>query len=291
MDHLETRELRYFIAVAEELHFGRAADRLSIAQPALSKTIRRMESRLKVQLLRRSSRSVTLTPSGAALLEHGRHALSAMTIAVQAAQRVGHNQPLRLVMKPGGDADLLSGILTAYAQQPHARQVDILFSGSTDRSEYLLRGLADVGLLYAPFDDLTGLAVKTLHTEDRVAVLPDTHHLASRTAISLEELTGEPFPRWRGVPPDSLDQPTGGAEPNDDLRIGDVAELAALVRIGRAVAVLPRSLVMPTPPGIACVTVEDTRPSRIVIARRESDHRDSVIALIRAATAITHSEC
>ena len=102
MAALETRELEYFVAVAEELHFGRAAVRLSIAQPALSKAIRRVESRLGVALLVRSSRHVSLTPAGEALLEHGRHALNAVSAAVQRARRAGDSEArLRLVIKPG----------------------------------------------------------------------------------------------------------------------------------------------------------------------------------------------
>ena len=78
MAELETRDLEYFLAVADELHFGRAAVRLSIAQPALSKAIRRIEHRLGVPLFVRSSRHVELTEPGKALQEHGRHALNAV---------------------------------------------------------------------------------------------------------------------------------------------------------------------------------------------------------------------
>ncbi|MEW1660322.1 LysR family transcriptional regulator [Streptomyces sp. NPDC093707] len=275
MDLLEIRELRYFVAVAEELHFGRAAARLAIAQPALSKTIRRIESRLHVQLFDRTSRSVALTPAGAALLEHGRHALNAMTVAVQNAQRAAGDKPLRFVIKPGGDANLLSGILAAYAQHPCARQVDILFSGATDRTDHLHDGRADAALLYAPFDDLTGLAAETLHVEDRVAVLPEGHRLAERDGINLDDLSDEVFPRWPGVPGEG-----------DGPEIAHAAELIALVRIGRVVAVVPRSLITPVPPGIACVPVADAGPSQIVIARREHDHRDHVTALITAAASL-----
>ncbi|MGW4077465.1 LysR family transcriptional regulator [Streptomyces asiaticus] len=275
MDLLEVRELRYFVAVAEELHFGRAAARLSIAQPALSKTIQRIESRLRVQLFDRTSRSVALTPAGAALLEHGRHALNAMTIAIQSTQRAAGDEPLRFVIKPGGDANLLSGILAAYAQHPRARQVDILFSGATDRTDHLHDGRADAALLYAPFDDLTGLAAETLHVEDRVAVLPDGHRLAARDSIILDDLDDEVFPRWPGVPDDG-----NGPE------IADAAALIALVRIGRVIAVVPRSLITPAPPGIVCVPVTDAGPSQIVIARREHDHRDHVTALITAAASL-----
>ncbi len=275
MDPLEVRELRYFLTVAEELHFGRAAGRLSIAQPALSKTIQRTEARLGVQLFTRTSRNVTLTRAGEALLEHGRVALTAMTAAVQSAQRAGRDDHLRLVLKPGGDANLLSGILAAYATTPGAHQVDILFSGSTDRVDHLLDGRADVALLYAPFDDLTGLAHEELRTEDRVAVLPATHRLADRAAVHLADLKDETFPRWRGV---------GGAV-GQGPEVADVAELIPLVAIGRVIAVLPRSLVSPVPPGLVMVTVEDAEPSHLLVAHLAHDNRDSVRAFVHAARA------
>lgn len=276
MDTLEIRELRYFVAVAEEMHFGRAAARLRIAQPALTKTVQRIEARLRVRLFDRTSRSVVLTPAGAALLEHGRHALNAMTIAVQHAQRAAADAPLRFVIKAGGDANLLSGILAAYAAQPHTRQVEILFSGPADRTDFLREGRADAGLLYAPFDDLTGLAAETLHVEDRVAVLPEGHRLATRADVGLNDLKGEVFPRWPGVPDD-------GDSDGDGPEIADAAELVSLVRLGRLVAVLPRSLMTPAPPGIVCVPVADAGPSRIVLARREDDHREHIKALMAAA--------
>ncbi|MFD7919779.1 LysR family transcriptional regulator [Streptomyces sp. NPDC059740] len=277
MDLLEIRELRHFVTVAEELHFGRAADRLAVAQPALSKTIKRIESRLHVTLFDRTSRSVVLTPAGAALLEHGRHALNAMTVAVQNTQHATGDAPLRFVIKPGGDADLLSGILAAYAEQPGARRVDILFSGATDRTDHLHDGRADAGLLYAPFDDLDGLATETLHVEDRVAILPEEHRLAGHDIVSLGDLADETFPRWPGVP---------GSGSGPEITVA--SELIALVRIGRVVAVLPRSLITPVPPGIVCVPVPDAGPSRIVIARRDDDHRDHVTALIAAAASLRH---
>jgi DNA-binding transcriptional LysR family regulator len=105
MDHIETRELRYFIAVAEELHFGRAAARLGIAQPPLSRAIRRLEHRMGVTLLERTSRRARLTVAGEVLLTEARTALEAVAAATRRAQRAG--APLRrlvLTMKPGGDA-------------------------------------------------------------------------------------------------------------------------------------------------------------------------------------------
>lgn len=276
MAELETRELEYFMAVAGELHFGRAAVRLSIAQPALSKAIQRIESRLGVPLFVRSSRHVELTPAGRALQEHGRHALNAVSAAVRNARHAGDpHAHLRLVLKPGGDAGLLSGILAQYAHQPDARRVDILFSGPADRAAFLRDGRADVGLLYAPFDDLDGLAHETLHTEDRVVIVPCGHRLAGRASVLIADLDGETLPRWKGVP--------GGNGTGPE--VADVVQLLQMIAVGRMIGVLPRSLVDPVPSGLVCVPVTDTPPSRLVLAWNEQDRRPLVASFVAAALA------
>ncbi|MBE3009892.1 LysR family transcriptional regulator [Microbispora sp. NEAU-D428] len=274
MIELQTRELEYFIALADELHFGRAAVRLSIAQPALSKAIRRIETRLGVPLFIRSSRHVELTPAGKALQEHGRHALNAVSAAVRHAQRAGDTRAhLRLVLKPGGDAGLLSGLLAEYAHQPDARQVDILFSGPADRADFLRDGRADVGLLYAPFDDLDGLAHETLHTEDRVVIVPAGHRLARHTSVRMSDLEGETLPRWKGIP--------GGDGTGPE--VADVVQMLQMITVGRMIGVLPRSLVEPVPAGLVCVAVADAPPSRLVLAWIAEDRRPLVASFVAAA--------
>ncbi|WP_064457439.1 LysR family transcriptional regulator [Streptomyces hygroscopicus] len=274
MIELETRELEYVIALADELHFRRAAARLSIAQPALSKAIRRIESRLGVQLFIRSSRHVGLTPAGEALREHGRHALNAVSAAVRNARRAGDTQArLRLVLKPGGDAGLLSAILAEYAHQPAARQVDILFSGPADRTDFLRDGRADVGLLYAPFDDLDGLAHETLHAEDRVVIVPSGHRLARHASVRMSDLEGETLPCWKGVPG------SDGTGPE----VADVVQMLHMIKVHRMIAVLPRSLVEPVPAGLVCVPVTDAPPSRLVLAWNEEDRRPLVASFVTAA--------
>ncbi|WP_306334578.1 LysR family transcriptional regulator [Streptomyces sp. KL118A] len=274
MVELETRELEYFVALADELHFGRAAVRLSIAQPALSKAIRRIESRLGVPLFIRSSRHVELTPAGEALREHGRHALNAVGAAVRHARRAGEvHDHLRLVLKPGGDAGLLSGILAEYARRPDARRVDILFSGPADRADFLHDGRADVGLLYAPFDDLDGLAHETLHAEDRVAIVPSGHRLAGHASVRMSDLAGEALPRWKGVP--------GGDGTGPE--VADVTQMLHMITVSRMVGVLPRSLVEPVPEGLVRVPVTDAPPSRLVLAWNERDRRPLVAAFVAAA--------
>ncbi|MFE4869896.1 LysR family transcriptional regulator [Streptomyces sp. NPDC056682] len=273
MMELETRELEYFLAVADELHFGRAAVRLSIAQPALSKAIQRIESRLGVPLLIRSSRHVELTPAGEVLQEHGRHALNAVSAAVRRTRRAGDTRAhLRLVLKPGGDAGLLSAILAEYAHQHDASRVDILFSGPADRSDFLRDGRADVGLLFVPFDDLDGLAHETLHTDDRVVIVPSGHRLAGHASVRMADLEGETLPRWKGVPGG------GGTGPE----VTDVLQLLHMITVSRMIGVLPRSLVEHLPPGLVCIPVADAPPSRLVLAWNEQDRRPTVASFVAA---------
>jgi DNA-binding transcriptional LysR family regulator len=171
MDRLETRELAYFLAVADELHFGRAAARLDIAQPGLSKTVRQLERRLGVTLFERTSRAVALTEAGRVLSREARVVLEAVAAAALRTQRAGTPDPrLILAMKPGGDAGLLPAILTAYEGEPEVLPVEVVLG--VDPAGMLREGQADAALLYAPPDELGGLDTEPLLTEAPVAVLP-----------------------------------------------------------------------------------------------------------------------
>src|SRR5581483_400298 len=150
MDELETRQLRYFVAVAEELHFGRAAERLGIAQPPLSKAIRDLERQLGVQLLNRTTRRVTLTPAGETLLTDARAVLLATAAAARRARRAVHPEPrLRLALKADFDAGLLSPILDVYEALP----VELVLGGPGEQVPALRDGRADVALVVTPFDE------------------------------------------------------------------------------------------------------------------------------------------
>lgn len=280
MAALETRELQYFVAVAEELHFGRAATRLSIAQPALSKAIIRLERRLGVSLLVRDSRAVSLTAAGSALLEQGRVALDAISLASARARRAGSGEkPLRLAVKPDVDPALLAEILAAYEGTTGARPVDIVLTGNTDCADHLRDGRADVALLYTPFDDLRTLHHKVLSVEGRVAVLPAGHRLAHHAELRLADLADESMPWWKGMP-------EGGTGPE----ISELPQLVQLVVLGRAVAVLPRSLIDPVPPGLVCVPVNDAPTSSFVVAWAENVRSTAVIAFADAIAALARPQ-
>ena len=198
MDEIELRELRYFIAVAEELNFTWAAARLGMAQPPLSAAIGKLERKLGVRLLERTSRRVTLTPAGAVLLEQGRIAVEGVGAAIERTRRKGTQADrLTVAVKPGTSTDLLKKIMQAYAQDPRMPQVHLLFGHPGGPAAAVRGGAADVAILRAPFDR-RGLDTELLLTEPRVAVLPAGHPLAGRAELRRADLAGQPMPRWAG---------------------------------------------------------------------------------------------
>src|SRR5882757_10825187 len=167
MSDLEVRQLRYFVAVAEELHFGRAAQRLGMAQPPLSRAIREMERQLGVTLLERTTRQVSLTPAGEVLLRDARTALDAVTAAARRARQAGKPEPvLRLALKADYDGGLLPEIFAAYQKEPAALPVELVLGGPEQQEPALRDGRADLGLVPRPFDE-RGLDVEPLLTEPR----------------------------------------------------------------------------------------------------------------------------
>lgn len=268
MDRVETRELAYFLAVADELHFGRAAGRLGIAQPALSKAVQRLERRLGVGLFERSSRAVALTPAGRVLATEARYALDAVSAAVQRARRAAGGDPgLVLAMKPGGDAGMLPAVLAAYERDPQAVPVHVVFDA--DRARLLRDGRADAALLYDPGDDLRGLDVQPLLTEPALAVLPASHRLAGRPSLRMADLDGEPLHR------------------RDD-GVGSIDELMHRIALGQTVAVLPRSLTTPLRDDLASVPVTDVPASTLALAWPAHSTSPAVAALARAAADSRH---
>lgn len=280
---METRELRYFVAVAEELHFGRAAQRLGIAQPPLSRAIRQLERRLGVELLRRTSRTVTLTEAGSVLLHEGRAALDAVDAADRRTRRAaltatGH-PGLVLVTKAGASAELLAKLLDAYAAEPGAVTVDVLLCGIGQQERLLRDGRADVALLHRPFDSTAGFDAEELSTEGQVVVLPAGHYLTGRTHLRMADVTalpGLPMPRWPG--------PDGTYPDGPGPQVRDHVQLYQLIALGRAAAVLPESCQAHLRDDLAAVPVLDAPAVTTVIAWPPHSRSLALAGLVRAAT-------
>ena len=188
MNRPEARELQYFVAVAEELHFGRAAERLGIEQPPLSRAISRLERHLGVRLLERTTRSVALTPAGSVLLEESRVALDAIDAATRRAQRAGAEEAvLPVALKSEGDASLLRLVLSAYEREDDAIPIEVVMATWGQEAAMLRDGRAEVALLRTPFDE-RGLDYEKLLTEPRLVSMHADHRLASRRRLRLADL-------------------------------------------------------------------------------------------------------
>ncbi|WP_179956792.1 LysR family transcriptional regulator [Amycolatopsis anabasis] len=277
MDRLETRELAYFVAVAEELHFGRAAERLGIAQPPLSRAIKQLERRLGVELLRRSSRRVELTEAGAVLLHEGTKALDTVAAAARRARRAGQaGRRLVLALKPGIDGDLLPEILAAYESDPDAVPVEVLVCGAGEQVAALRDGRADLALVPGTDRDLTGFDQEELLRERQIAVLPRRHRFAGRAALRLSDLDGEPMP-YR---PSRTTAATG-----PDIR--DAGQLMQLIALGRVIAVLPESMLDHLRHDLVGVPVLDAEPTAVLIAWPEDSRSRPLAAFVRIATRVS----
>ncbi|MGC4745937.1 LysR family transcriptional regulator [Micromonospora sp. DT201] len=279
---METRELRYFVAVAEELHFGRAAQRLGIAQPPLSRAIAQLERRLGVALLERTSRTVALTEAGSVLLVEGRAAIDAVEAAERRTRRAalaGAGQPgLVLVTKAGASGELLSKLLDAYAAEPGAVPVEVLLCGMGEQERLLRDGRADVALLHRPFNSTVGLDTEELRTEGQVVVLPAGHPLTAQAQVRMADVAALP-----GLPPPRRPGPDGTYPDGPGPQIRDNTQLYQLIALGRASAVLPESCRADLRSDLAAVPVSDAPTVTTVIAWPPHSRSLALAGLIRAA--------
>ncbi|MBE1876284.1 LysR family transcriptional regulator [Myceligenerans pegani] len=300
MDGIEVRELRYFVAVAEELSFSRAAERLGMAQPPLSRAIRQLERRLGGTLFHRDTRRVGLTELGETLLDEARYALDVLAGVGRRASRAAQDTPtLVATAKPGVATGMLPRILAAYACLPGAVPVETVVSGYREQADMVRDGRADVALV-SSFFDRRGLDSEPLTTEPRAAALPAGHPLARREELRCADLHGEPMPQWPEATPaeraywsgrDHHVAETRGRLAEDESAevrgptVSDPGQLIEVVALGQAVALIPRSLADANPrPDIVYRPVTDASPYTISLAWSEGSRSPHLARLVRAAT-------
>ncbi|MEM7120234.1 MAG: LysR family transcriptional regulator [Pseudomonadota bacterium] len=195
MRPLDSRRLRFFVAVAETLHFGQAAERLGMTQPPLTAQIKRLEEELETQLFVRTSRRVTLTPAGAVLLDEAKRILSDLERAAEITRLTGMGQAgrLRIGFVSTADYSLLPVLLRRF-RETYPRIELILLEMTTDTQiEAFARGELDIGLL-VPTSPLGNLKSASLLNEDLVLAIPESHPLAEEAdAIDVARLEALPF--------------------------------------------------------------------------------------------------
>lgn len=192
---MELRHLTAFLAVAEELHFGRAAKRLQMAQPPLSQQIRQLEKELGVQLFERNTRSVRLTNAGQSFLEPARTVLQDLDTATRAAKAAGRGEYGRVTVGfAGASSHETLPLLTRAVRAAHPG-IELVLAGQTYANVALARvaeGSLDLGFVRLPVTQ-PGVATRVIAEEELVCALPSDHRLARRDHILLADLAEDPF--------------------------------------------------------------------------------------------------
>jgi DNA-binding transcriptional LysR family regulator len=270
MERLDLRLVEYFVAVADELHFGRAAARLHIAQPSLSQQIRKLETQVGVPLLVRTSRRVELTPAGATLQREGKRTLATAERALRAA-RAAAGERLTIGFYGSAASGLLTDVLNALNQRLPAVEV-VLRELELSHVEDITDGRVDIAFTRLRPGE-ADLEVEVLATQARVVALPAAHPLASRDSVAFADLRDESFitgpqthnPGWRAQW--LAEQQRHGLPGRISAEAASVQEILTLVATGRGVCLVPAPAAALYPRAeVAYVTVRDAEPAIVSLA-------------------------
>ncbi|MFG3551538.1 LysR family transcriptional regulator [Streptomyces sp. NPDC047725] len=291
---LDLRHLRYFLAVAEELHFGRAARRLNIAQPALSQQIRQLEKIVGVDLFRRTSRSVRLTDAGATFQPRARDLLGRLAADLDEAGRVGRGEAGRLdVAFITSATAIVSERLREFSRRRPDVQIKLHDGFTVDVLAALERGTADIGVV-RDAEERDDIDLSPLTTERFVAVIPAEHPAARSDHVEARTLSADPlilFPRTAGAQAfDVNTQPLRDA--GIDVQVAQECSnwhtIIMLVAAGLGVTIAPYSVTTLLPPGARRLELDGPpAESRILMATRRGDNRPLVRAFIAASESVS----
>ncbi|MEU8751035.1 LysR family transcriptional regulator [Streptomyces chartreusis] len=283
---VHVRDLRYFVSVAEELHFTRAAERLYVSQPALSKQVRALERHLGVELFRRDPQGVTLTEAGAALLPHARRVLDAWSegSAALEAARVAARSTLVVGMSTSpGRGGLLPAIRSRFTAAHPDTVLRLRQVSWEDPTAGLADGDADIAFVWLPLPDAERYGWTVVAEEPRLVALPQTHRLASRPEIDFADLMDEPFlalPAGAGPLRDywlALEE-RAGRPPRIGAEIAGTEETYEALVAGLGVCLVATgNAPLITLGGVVTRPVRGLAPSRFALAWRREDARRPLV--------------
>ena len=290
---VDLRKLRYFLAVAEELHFGRAAERLHIAQPVLSRQIRALEGELGAELFMRDRRGTVLTPAGEQLVHDAKPLLSGADALLRRVRAAGEGVTrFTIGFMPG---ITLTPVVRLLRERHPGLEVRMLRTDWHDQVDVLHNARADVGIVRLPIDP-AGLEITPLYTEPRLAMVASSHRLAGKKAVHVADLAADHLlqdpdavPEWRDV---AVELRTGERRPVPVIR--SVEEKLELVAGGEGIAVIPASTAnFYTRPGIEAIPVEDLGPNHVAAAWPTGRTTGLIQEFVDAATALLpeHEAC
>ncbi len=246
---IELRHLRYFIAVAEELHFGRAAERLHMAQPPLSQQIKQLEDLLGFKLFERTKRSVQLTEAGQGFLAESYRLFRQLEQAIETGRQVSRGEKGQLVIGFVSSAayNVLPEILRRFRSLVPDVRLELHELPTNEQVEWLQEGKIDVGFLRPPIEN-SSLNLITIVREPMVVALPEQHPLGHKPKIALSSLANDAFVLFpRPLSPQAYDQiislcQQAGFSPNVVQEAMQMQTIVSLVAGGIGVAIVPISL-------------------------------------------------
>jgi DNA-binding transcriptional LysR family regulator len=294
---MELRHLRYFITVAEELHFGRAAARLHIAQPPLSQQIRRLEQELHVPLLRRTSRHVELTPVGRLFLLEARQTVAQADRAIRIAQRASRGEIGQLFVGCTPWADFTSGpqVIRGFGKRHPRIEIELQSLSSAEQISALEDGRLDVGILRPPVNS-RALMTESLLTERLVVAFPRGHRFAAHHRVPWRELADEAYvllsrrraPTFDGIVSQACAD--AGLRLNVRYEVDHPQAVLALVAAGLGVSLAPATFAALKSAGIAYRGLRPVGPVlRTIVAWRREGGSPLVQRFLRVARTLTRS--
>ena len=281
---MELHHLRHFVAVAEELHFGRAAARLHMAQPALSQSIQRLEASLGVELFRRSRSAVVPTPAGHALLPHARDTLVQAELAERVARRAAEGEfaRLRVGFVPWSLTRALPQAIRRFRRRWQGVQVRLYERVSRQQVASLRAGELDLAVISLRMTDTAGLETRVVETSRLVAAVPSTWPLAARGELRFADLADQPFvifpPAFSPAAHAAFEVAcrAAGFQPNVIQETAQPFTMLNMVANELGVALIQSTAAAMTIEGVTLVDIVDAPPSF-----------DTEIALVWTPTAMT----
>lgn len=297
-EQVELRHLKYFVAVAEQLHFGLAADTLGITQPALSQQLRQLETLLDTTLLHRTSRRVQLTAAGEVLLDRAVALLSRADADLDEAVRTGRGKVGQIELAfVSSAARVVSQVLASLRRDLPDVRARLAEGFTDDALRRLDSGLADIAFVRDP-EPRAGLVSVPLLVEPFAIAVPSGHRLARRRAVRADELRDSPlvlFPSSAGAAAHTANlQPfrERGIEPVIAAEGSHWSTILHLVATGAGITLVPLSAADPLPDGVTLIRLRDTSATSTVhVVTRSGDDRPittRVVELARAASTGRH---
>jgi DNA-binding transcriptional LysR family regulator len=290
---VELRQLRYFVAVAEELHFRRAAARLHISQPPLSQQIARLEDELGLRLLERTRRRVELTPAGEAFLRDARATLAELDVAVSTARAIdaGQEGVLRVGFVGSALLSIVPPTVQRFRRTRPGVEIELRERSTVEQLRAVSTGLVDVGLVRPPIETDESLHTEVVMRERTVAAIPEDHPLARLRRVPLRRLAGQPlvlFPRRQA--PGYHDLLIGrlaatGSTPQIAQYAPEMMTIIGLVAAGIGVSPVPASVAHLAIDGVTYRPLSGAPDTELVAVTRAAEESPAVRAFLAEARA------